>query len=177
MEGNANDKRVTAEGSSSSQQVPNTDDGETRTLTEARSWGGEASTTTARESSRQTSGENTSSQDEDSNRQRRRQHQKTQSWSGVIAGFAQDVFGGGINTTNNNRPPLPLPPPVQRRHSAEREYHLKNQKFLQQAVARACASSPSSINSHKQHFARSVVFVYGSDSVSIRVVFFLVYAN
>ena len=97
-----------------------------------------------RQQQQQSSGEDTGSESRSHNRE-------VQSWSGTLAGLAQNVFGGNstsahaalgaasddeinISTSSfNSRPPLP-PPPPQRRHSAEQEYHRKNQEFLQQAT-------------------------------------------
>ena len=70
-------------------------------------------------------------------------HQHTSSWSGVLTNFAADILGDDNShsnrpTFNSARPPPPPRPPA-RRQTVERDYHLKNQKFLQQAAAQKAA--------------------------------------
>jgi hypothetical protein len=83
----------------------------------------------------QTSGEDSSGQ-----RQHQHQHYQTKSWSGVLSNFATDIFGKD-NSDHSNRPGAALsktrtpPRPPARRHTGERDYHLRNQKFLQHAAA------------------------------------------
>lgn len=83
------------------------------------------------ESTRQTSGEDTGGR-----------HHHTQSWTGDLSDFANDVLAGntsspgpGQDLVNASSRPPPPPPPRPRRHSLERDYHLRNQKFLQQIAA------------------------------------------